>query len=185
MFCIRIVLPLLGGATISPALAEPDRGEDVDDPGRQLGRVVLQLEHRGRVEGGPVVDRARVVVVVDRPALDRLDPPERPALRLAAAQQPGPQLQLANQLAGDDEVPLGRAERMGRVAELAVLPLVLLVQEPFDVSVGRGTVGHEAVHGDETVRPIVWVRRRAGGRGPVGQATNDRLPRTTTDLPPP
>ena len=40
-----------------PALAEADRGEDVDDARGQLGRVVLELDHRLGVERGRVVER--------------------------------------------------------------------------------------------------------------------------------
>ena len=57
MFCSRIVLPGARRGDDQSALAEADRGEDVDDAGGQLGRVVLELDHRLGIERGGVVER--------------------------------------------------------------------------------------------------------------------------------
>ena len=85
-----------------------------------------------------------------------------PALGRAAEEQAGPQLQLADDLPGDDQVPARRAERVAGVAELAVAAVVGQLEQAFDVSVGVG-----AVVGVAGVRRLRVPGRRGRGAAVV------------------
>ena len=125
------------GGDDQPALAEADGGEDVDDPAGDLGGVVLELEHGRGVERGRVIERGGLAVFIDGPALDRFDLAEHVPAGDALDQQAGAELQVADHLAGDDQVALGQAQREGGVAELAVLALVGDLEQALDVPVVR------------------------------------------------
>src|SRR5205807_1823357 len=124
-----------------PALTEPDGGEDIDDAGGQLDRVVLELEHRLGVEGGGIVKGDLLDIFVRGTAFDAFDLAEHAAPGQPAEQEPGPQPHLANDLPAYQWVAPGGAERVGRIAEVAILPLVDHLENPFNGGVRHKCIG--------------------------------------------
>ena len=59
-------LPLTRLAGVLAPYAEGQAGEDVDHPGGQFGRVVLQFDHRGWVESRRVIERRPLGVFLRR-----------------------------------------------------------------------------------------------------------------------
>jgi hypothetical protein len=116
---------------------------------------VLELEHRLGVERGCVVEGRLLDVLVRRPSLDGVDAVEHPPLGSAAQQQPGAKLKVADQLAGDQHVALGGAEGVERVAELAVAPVALHLENALHVPVVRHAGGDDLRLGRRVGLPVV------------------------------
>ena len=80
-----------------PALAEPNRGENVDDAGGQFGGIVLEFEHRLRVEGGDVVERGLVRRIRRGEPFDGVDLAQRPPARVAVRAKPRAEIEFADE----------------------------------------------------------------------------------------
>ena len=105
-----------------PALAKADGRKNVDHPRGQLGRVVLELQHRLRIHRRPLVEADAIHIVAGRPPLDCGDPLRVLSLGGSAQQQPRAQPHLADHLLGHDDAH--RLEWMAEIAQLPIVPLV-------------------------------------------------------------
>ena len=103
MFCSRIVLPVRGGATISPRWPKPTGARmSITRVVSSVG-IVLELDHRLRVERGRVVECRRDRRIRRAGGL-RSDSSrfERAAALLALEQQAGLEPEIADHVSRDD-----------------------------------------------------------------------------------
>ena len=115
--CSTIVFPALDGATMRPALALADRGDEVDDPGREVARLGLQPQPLLRVQRRELAELDARLGLVRLQAVDGVEADQGVEL-LPAAGAVLRLLALAGRLdrAGDgvalaQRVPLDQAER--------------------------------------------------------------------------
>ena len=131
MFCIRIVLPVRGGATISPRCPNPTGAR------MSIARVVSSLGSCSSLSMGWGSRAVASYKAVLSPyssglrALDSVDLAHHASARAAAEHETGAEVQLADELPGDEDVARDGPKRLLGIAQLTILPLVGNVEDPF------------------------------------------------------